>query len=156
MRWRRTVTCELPFADVTPASRRRCARAELSSTNKISGGFLAALPGREDGRACLGPPITYSARGFVVPAMTYGRHRSFSFTASLPVRRRSATQDGDDIDVVTFAEDVEEDAVVTHAAAESGLGVLEVHDVARKGCGFRKVCPGFSGNSVRFGGVIAV
>ena len=31
------------------------------------------------------------------------------------------------------AEDVEEDAVVTHAAAESGIGVREVHDVARKG-----------------------
>jgi hypothetical protein len=35
--------------------------------------------------------------------------------------------------VAAFAEDVEEDAVVTHAAAESGLGVREVHDVARKG-----------------------
>ena len=35
--------------------------------------------------------------------------------------------------MATFAEDVEEDAVLTHAATESGLGVLEVHDVARKG-----------------------
>ena len=35
--------------------------------------------------------------------------------------------------MATFAEDVEEDAVVTHAAAESGIGVGEVHDVAHKG-----------------------
>ena len=35
--------------------------------------------------------------------------------------------------MATFAEDVEENAVVTHAAAAGGLGVFEVHDVARKG-----------------------
>jgi len=35
--------------------------------------------------------------------------------------------------MAAFAETVEEDAVVTHAAAESGLGVREVHNVARKG-----------------------
>lgn len=34
--------------------------------------------------------------------------------------------------MATPAEDVEEDAIVTDAAAESGLRVLEVHDVARK------------------------
>lgn len=34
--------------------------------------------------------------------------------------------------MATFAEDIEEDTVVTHAAAESGIGVLEVHNVARE------------------------
>lgn len=34
--------------------------------------------------------------------------------------------------MATFAEDVEEDAVVTYTAAIGGLGVLEVHDVARE------------------------
>lgn len=34
--------------------------------------------------------------------------------------------------MATLAKDVEEDAIVTHAAAVGGLGVLEAHDVARE------------------------
>lgn len=50
----------------------------------------------------------------------------------LSVRCRGSAQDSHDVDMATLAEDVEEDAVVADSAAVSGLGVLEVYDVARK------------------------
>ncbi len=53
--------------------------------------------------------------------------------SSLAARRFGSEQDGHDVDMAPFAEDVEEDAIVTRAAAERGLGVREVHDVTRKG-----------------------
>jgi len=63
----------------------------------------------------------------------YGRTLVRPLPASFPVRRRGSTEDGRDIDVATCTEHVEEDAVVTHAAAKGGLGLLELHNVSREG-----------------------